>query len=151
MSSTTDVQQYNFSAHWSEWTRGEIMYGRWKNWLNRMTPERLAQQRAYDNERGKRYYQEHKEKRLEQSREWHQQNKERLCEKHVCETCGGNYTTKKKAQHVKTKLHQDALANISPTCFKCDVCGGRYTDHNKAHHKRSKKHQAALQAKLLTT
>ena len=60
MSSSTDVQQYDFPAHWSEWTKGEIMHGRWKNWLNRMTPERLAQQQAYDSERGKKYYQDHK-------------------------------------------------------------------------------------------
>ena len=38
-------------------------HGRWKTWLNSMSPERLAQQRAYENEKGKRYYQEHKEER----------------------------------------------------------------------------------------
>ena len=33
----------------------------WKTWLNSMSPERLAQQRAYDRERGKQYHQDHKE------------------------------------------------------------------------------------------
>ena len=73
MSSLTDVQQYNFPAHLSELTKGEIMYGRWKNWLNHMTPERLAQQRAYERERGKKYYQDHKEERPKHAREYHQQ------------------------------------------------------------------------------
>ena len=56
MSSSTDIQQYDFPEHWSEWAEGEIMYGRWKNWLNRMTPERLAQEKT----RQKKYAQDHK-------------------------------------------------------------------------------------------
>ena len=121
-------------------------YSAWKTWLSSMGPERLAQQRSYDRERGKKYHQDHKEEMNKKDRERYQQNKEHLSEKRVCETCGGCYTQHHRTQHLKTKLHQDALANISPTCFKCDICGGRYTDHNKSRHNASKKHQAALQA-----
>ena len=117
----------------------------WKTWLNSMSPERLAQQRAYDRERGKQYHQDNKEEQNKKRQEYYQQNKECLGEKHVCETCGGRYITSKQAQHCNTKLHQAALANISPTCFKCETCGGRYTTSKKAQHCKTKKHQAALQ------
>ena len=127
----------------SAWFESVLEHGHWKTWLDSMTPERLEQQRAYDRERGRKYHQERKEDHNKKRQERYQQNKERLCEKHVCETCGGQYTTSKKAQHFKTKHHQAALANVSPTSFKCDVCGGQYTQENKARHKTSKKHLAA--------
>ena len=141
MSSSTDPP---FGSTLSAWTLSEMKHGRWKTWLNSMSPERLAQQRAYDNERGKRYYQEHKEEKQARLKEYYQQNKDHYCEKQMCETCGGQYTTHHKTQHLKTKIHQDALANVSPACFKCDLCGGRYTPESKARHLTSKKHQHAM-------
>ena len=142
MSSSTDPP---FGSTFRPWTLSVMEHGYWKTWLNSMSPERLAQQRAYDRERGKQYHQDHKEERNNKYKEWYQQNKERLGEKHVCETCGGRYITKKRAHHCNTKLHQAALANIRPTCFKCETCGGRYTPQNKARHLTCKKHQHALQ------
>ena len=97
---------------------------------------------------GGKYHEEHKVEIIKKSRERYQQNKEHYCEKHVCETCGGNYITSKKAQHTKTKLHQNVLANVSQTCFHFHVCGGRYTDHNKSRHLASKKHQISLQTNV---
>ena len=118
----------------------------WNLWLASMSPERLAKQRAYDRERGKKYHEEHKEELNKKRQEYYKQHKEHYCEKHVCETCGGRYITSKKAQCSKTKLHQAALLNVAPTCFKCNVCGGRYSEpHNEARHEMSKKHQAGLQ------
>ena len=109
MSSSTDPPS---DTTFSAWTLSVMEHGWWKTWLNSMSPERLAQQRAYDSERLKRYYQEHKEETLARWKEYYQQNKERLCEKHVCETCGGRYITSKKAQHCKTKKHQAALQHV---------------------------------------
>ena len=83
----------------------------WAYYIGRMSPERLAQQRAYDRERGRNYYQEHKESRSQYSKDWREKNKEQLCEKHACEPRGGRYTTRKKAQHCATKKHQRAMAN----------------------------------------
>jgi hypothetical protein len=80
----------------------------WAHYIGRMSPERLEQQRAYDRERGRKYYQENKESRGQYSKEWHQQNKQRLREKHVCDLCGGRYTNCKKSQHCKTQKHQRA-------------------------------------------
>ena len=76
-----------------------------------MTPDRLAQTRAHEREKAKRHYQDHKEDCKQQHQEYYQENKDRFCQKHVCETCGGHFTIKHKTQHYKTKQHQDALAN----------------------------------------
>ena len=140
MSSPTD-QPFAFVPNYGPWMTSVIEHGFYKTWINSMTPERLAQYKAHK----QKYNQEHKERINERCRARYQQNKERLNEKHVCETCGGRYTTAKRAQHVKTKQHQDALASVSPTCFICEICRGRFTDKNKAAHYRTKKHQAALQ------
>ena len=134
----TTEQPYEHNR--SAWTVSVEEHGYWKTWLNSMTPERWAQER----ERSKKYNQDHKEENNKKRQERYQQSKERLCEKHVCETCGGHYTTQTWTQHSKTKIHQDALANISPTCFICEKCDGRHTDTNKSRHCQSKKHQAAL-------
>ena len=83
----------------------------WAYYVGRMSPERLAQQRAYDSERGRNYYQEHKESRSQYSKDWREKNKEQLCEKHACELCGGRYTMRKKAQHCATTKHQHAMAS----------------------------------------
>ncbi len=85
----------------------------WAYYIGRMSPERLAQQRAYDRERGRNYYQEHKEIRSQYSEDWREKNKEQLSEKHACELCGGRYTMRKKAQHCATKKHQHAMQNQS--------------------------------------
>lgn len=68
----------------------------------------------------KQYYQEHKEKlndkqkqygqqHNEQIKQYYQDNKEKLNEKYDCD-CGGCYTKQNKAQHIKTKKHQEYLA-----------------------------------------
>ena len=109
MISSTDPP---FGSTFAPWTLSVMEHGYWKTWLNSMSPERLAQQRAYDRERGKQYHQDHKEVQNKKKQEYNKNNKERLCEKHVCETCGGRYTTSKKAQHCKTKKHQAALQGV---------------------------------------
>jgi len=81
----------------------------WAYYIGRMSPERLAQQRAYDKERGRRYYHEHKESRAQYSKDWRDQHQEQLRAKHVCEVCGGRYTVRKKAQHCATQKHQRAM------------------------------------------
>ena len=82
----------------------------WGHYIGGMSPERLAQQRAYDRERGRKYYQEHKESRSQYSKDWCDKHKQQLCEKHACELCGGRYTMKKKSHHCATKKHQHAMA-----------------------------------------
>ena len=90
---------------------GEICRDSYMGLLCRMSPERLAQQRAYDSERGRNYYQEHKESRSQYSKDWRENNKDQMCEKHARELCGGRYTMRKKAQHCATKKHQHAMAS----------------------------------------
>jgi hypothetical protein len=82
----------------------------WAHYIDRMSPERLAQQRAYDRERGRTYYQEHKESIAQYSKDRYEKLKQQLCENHACEVCGGRYTIRKKAQHCTTKKHQHAMA-----------------------------------------
>ena len=83
----------------------------WSYYIGRMSPERLAQQRAYDRERGRNCYQEHKETLAQYYKDWRDKNREQPCEKHVCDLCGGLYTMKKKSQHCATKKHQHAMAS----------------------------------------
>ena len=101
--------------HLSAWHRGVIEMGLWKYWLSTMSPERLAQQRQYDTERGKKYYQEHKEEMQKRKKEHYERNRERLTEKHVCDACGGSYTIQHRTQHTKTKKHQAAIATQNAT------------------------------------
>ena len=42
----------------------------WAHYIGHMSPERIAQQRAYDRERGRKYYQEHKESTSQYSKDW---------------------------------------------------------------------------------
>ena len=103
MGSSTDIRC-------SAWTRGVDEMGLWKYWLSTLTPERLEQQRQYDRERHKKYHEEHKEEMNQKAKEWYERNKERLTEKHVCDTCGGSYTTHHRSKHFTTKRHQDMQA-----------------------------------------
>ena len=82
----------------------------WAHYIGHMSPERLSQQRAYDRERGRKYYQEHKQSVAQCSKERYDKHKQQLCEKHACEVCGGRYTIRTKAQHCATKKHQHAMA-----------------------------------------
>ena len=109
MNSSTDPPDGTTS---NPWTLSVMERGYWQTWLNSMSPERLAQQRAYDNERGKKYYQENKEERQAHHKQYYERNKERYSEKHACEICGGRYTTSKRAQHCKTKKHQHATQGV---------------------------------------
>ena len=102
MGSSTDKQ-------YSAWTHGVSEMGLWKYWLSTLSPERLEQQRRYDRERSKRYHEEHKEHLKQKAKERYEQLKEHLREKHVCETCGGHYTTHHRAKHLNTKKHQTAM------------------------------------------
>ena len=77
--------------------------GLWKYWLSTLSPERLEQQRQYDRKRNKRYNEAHKEQVKQKARERYERMKGHLQEKHVCETCGGYYTTQHEKQHNKTK------------------------------------------------
>ena len=103
MSSSTDQPR-------SAWSESVLEHGHWQTWLNSMSPERLAQQRAYDRERLKKYHQERKEDHNKKQQERYQQNKKQYCEKHKCETCGGQYTIKRQTQHPQTQKHQTTLA-----------------------------------------
>jgi len=47
---------------------------------------------------------ENKDKIKKQSKEWREKNKEKLSEKFNCD-CGGSYSVKNKARHLKTKKH----------------------------------------------
>jgi hypothetical protein len=42
-------------------------------------------------------------------REYAEKNKEKLREHHVCDLCGGKYNTANKANHIKTKKHQNQI------------------------------------------
>ena len=60
----------------------------WKAYINALTPEDYEMQRQYDRDRVKK---------------WYQDNRERLTEKHQCNTCGGRYTIKMKKNMSRRK------------------------------------------------
>jgi len=74
--------------------------------LNKQIPSRSNQ------EFGKIYYQNNKEKINEKNMKNHRINKEKLTEKFICD-CGGCYTFRDKAKHFKTKKHQEYLSTIN--------------------------------------
>jgi hypothetical protein len=96
----------------SAWTLGTRRLGFWKYYLSTMSPERLEQQRQYDRERSRKYREEHREEMKVKAKEQYAREKERLSEKHVCEVCGGTYTTHHKRHHFSTKKHQRATAHL---------------------------------------
>jgi len=61
-------------------------------------------------EQHQKYYEENKDKISEQHQKYREENKDKInqkaLEKFTCE-CGGRYTFKHKAHHLKTKKHQD--------------------------------------------
>ncbi len=83
--STTDPPS---GSTFSAWTLGRMEHVRWKTLLNSTTPERLAQHRAYDKEKEKKYNQEHHEEISKRSQERYQQTK-RACAKNMCVTIAG--------------------------------------------------------------
>lgn len=55
------------------------------------------------------YYQDNKEKEKNRKFQYYHNVKDRINQKHDC-PCGGRYATQSKAQHERTKKHQDYLA-----------------------------------------
>ena len=74
------------------------------------------QKKQYDYDRMKvnnpKYYQENKEAIKSKSKIYYQENKEKINKKCDCE-CGSKYAHRNKAEHFKTKKHQDYLANLN--------------------------------------
>lgn len=50
-----------------------------------------------------------KKNRTQYYRDYAEKNKDKLREQHICELCGGKYNTANKANHLKTKKHQNQI------------------------------------------
>ena len=129
---------------WGVSSRGEYELGLWTYYINSRTPEQLVEiknkmrinrkkykennkekvaekEKRYRerhkeeiSERNKEYREEHRERIMEQRKEYREKNKEKLSEKHVCELCGGRYTTGKRSEHYRTKKHMKAMSVPTP-------------------------------------
>lgn len=80
----------------------EAIYIISNNCINKYIPNRTAKQ----------WYQDNIEKVREKHRQHYNNKKDYYTEKHDCE-CGGNFTTKNKACHFKTKKHQEYLEKLN--------------------------------------
>jgi len=60
-------------------------------------------------ESNSKWYKAHKEAHCKTVADYYAKNQNFFLEKHTCDVCGGTYTIKHKAQHCKTKKHQQAL------------------------------------------
>ena len=58
------------------------------------------------------YYQQHKETELERKKQWRNDNVERLTEIIKCD-CGGKYQYRTKAEHERTKRHQQYITSLN--------------------------------------
>jgi hypothetical protein len=88
------------------------------NYINERIEGRTKKEHYEDNkehikEYKKKWYDENKEEVLEKQKQYQQENKEAIAEKrnqkYTCE-CGGRYTLRHKAQHMKTKKHQNFIS-----------------------------------------
>jgi hypothetical protein len=52
---------------------------------------------------------DNKKNRTQYYREYAEKNKDKLREQYICELCGGKYNTANKANHIKTKKHQNII------------------------------------------
>ena len=90
----------------------QIVTGRTRKEYREDNKEAISAQKKqhYENnkekilERVKQYYEDNKETKKEYYKQYYETNKEKLNQKHTCE-CGGRYTIKRKAQHLKTSKH----------------------------------------------
>lgn len=81
--------------------------------INKIIPGRTQKEYYEENkervlEQQKEYYKANKEHLCERKKEYYEDNKEKKNEKHNCE-CGGKYTTVHKLRHMKSKKHLDYL------------------------------------------
>ena len=93
-----------------------------KNFVNKNIPGRTMDDWKLDNpdynkqwrqnnpEYYRQYRQNNRQRCYERSRQWHQNNKQKLNEKHEC-PCGGRYTYKNRAMHMKNKKHNTWVFN----------------------------------------
>tara|TARA_R110000765_G_scaffold324111_1_gene415759 strand:- start:164 stop:712 length:549 start_codon:yes stop_codon:yes gene_type:complete len=93
--------------------------------INHAIPGRTDAEYYQDNkekkiEQSKQYNQDNKEKILEYFKQWKLDNKEKINEKFNCE-CGGKYTQANKSGHLKTKKH---IKFISSNQSSVDVVDG---------------------------
>ena len=91
--------------------------------INKVMPHRTQKEYYEDNkdkilEQAKQYRESNKDKRNEYIKQYHINNKEiiksKQNEKIVC-NCGGNYTRRNKARHIKSKQHQDFIISHTDT------------------------------------
>ena len=64
----------------------------------------------YHKERKKKYYEENKSIYTERNKKYYEANIEKIHKKYDC-CCKGKYTYQSKSRHLKSKIHQDYLAN----------------------------------------
>ena len=72
----------------------------------------------------KQFYDEHKDKIQERHRQYYDKHKDKIKEWHTikCDCkCGGKYTLRHKAEHMKTKIHRDYIEN--ETLKQCPLDG----------------------------
>ena len=99
--------------------------------LNRIIPSRTSKERYQDNreqrlknmkqyrelnkerlaERKKQYHQDNREKILEYKKQYRELNKEKLNQKHNCQ-CGGRFTYRTKSIHCKSKKHMKFIESL---------------------------------------
>ena len=78
------------------------------------------------------YYQDNKEARQQQIRQYNEANRASIhmwrkteC---TCDVCGGKFTNANKARHVKSKTHQNAVSSTHPSSTSSDVESDTDTD-----------------------
>ena len=77
--------------------------------------EKKKEYRQRNQDKIREYREQNRDKILEKKKQYREQNRDKILEKYKqkfeCE-CGGTYTLANKAQHFKTKKHQDYLKSI---------------------------------------
>jgi len=92
-----------------------------KEWREENREKELERHKKYreenrekELERSKKHYEENREAKLEYQKKYRADNRDKIHEKQnekfECE-CGGKYTHTHKSRHLKSKLHQDYIAN----------------------------------------
>jgi hypothetical protein len=114
------IEEYSCSSLLEATKRERELIEELKANLNSQVPSRTIKEYYEDNkdkikERKKEYYEDNKDKIKEKDKEYYENNKDKIKEKKKerfnCD-CGGCYTYNHKAQHEKTKRHQEWLKTI---------------------------------------
>ena len=81
--------------------------------MNSVCPTfKVEKRKEYEKEYYEKYYEQNVHKILKYNKEYRDNNKDKINEKHHCQ-CGGFYTNSNKAQHIKSKKHQNFMKTLN--------------------------------------